>query len=160
MGVDYSTRKVALAYLPMDRGHPIVRSFDAPRRTTGIDAMRLMLKEYADWCCSALVLDCEVLVEAPIMGTSLNVQTAVNMGVAAGALLQCSIDYGATSADLVSPSFWKKSVVGIGNCDKEQVRGWLATARPDLDAFVSTQDECDAMCLALLSKYGATAIAP
>lgn len=159
VGVDYSSRKVALVHLPLDKGHPIVKSFEAPRRVRGMDAMRMMLREFSDWCCGALVLECEVLIESPVMGVSQNIQTAVNMSIAAGALYQCSIDYGATSADFVSPASWKKYVTGKGNSDKDQVMAWLREYRPDLEAFVDNQDECDAMCLALLCKYGATSIA-
>jgi Holliday junction resolvasome RuvABC endonuclease subunit len=157
VGIDYSTRKVAMVVLtgPTADGIPrlpLVVSYNAPKKLVGLDAMMEMLKAFTEWCADALVMDAEVFIESPIMGRMLNAQTAVSMGMAAGALLQASITYGASSVELVAPSYWKKQVCGNGAMAKDDIKAWMAQHRPDMDSLCDNDDERDAMCLALLAE--------
>lgn len=154
VGIDYSTRKVALVGL--ENGlDPVVLSYQAPKRVTGIDATKDILMVFEGWCLNTMVLDARVFIESPIMGRMLNAQTAVGMGIAAGAIMQASTMYGASSVDFVAPSFWKKKITGNGGLDKVGVSEWLAASEPGLSDYCKNDDEVDAMCMALLSRQTA-----
>ena len=155
-GVDYSTRKVSLAVMA-DGLDVFVLSYHAPKKLTGIDATKDALSIFCDWCAEGFLIDAQVFIESPIMGRMLNAQTAVGMGIAAGALMQASLFYGAGEVDFIAPSFWKKRITGNGGLDKVGVGQWMQASRPDLLQYCKNDDEVDAMCLALLAKQLAEA---
>jgi Holliday junction resolvasome RuvABC endonuclease subunit len=156
VGVDYSTRKVALVGLE-DGFDPVVLSYQSPKKLTGMEATRDMLQVFESWCINTIVLDARVFIESPIMGRMLNAQTAVGMGIAAGALMQSCTHYGAATTEFVAPSFWKKRITGNGGLDKVGVSEWLAVSEPGLSDYCKNDDEVDAMCMALLSRQTAEA---
>lgn len=96
------------------------------------------------------------VVESPITGASMNLQTSAKMAMAAGAIVtglrpNCTVE-------LVPPATWKKEVTGRGNSNKAEVAAWLEEHHPRLAALAEAtsrkhaQDLKDAACLALCAQ--------
>ena len=156
LGIDYSTKKVALAVLrpnhPRSDRRVSVWSVELPDKARDHDRNftdilewtmeRLaVLEDYQDW---------NIAIEAPIVGISGNRQTAIRMAMVCGALVrECQQWFGTECISLVPVSSWKKEVCGKGNLDKDQIGEWLLQTHPDLWHQCATEHEVDAMCMAL-----------
>ncbi len=153
IGVDYSTRKLAVALLT-DKGDITVISKELPRRKFP-DRMQTMIELHytlAEFLSDVdMQVSTSVAIEAPIMGMTRDVQTALWMSMTAGVLVMASIDSGCQPL-LVAPSSWKKRVVGYGRADKARTKEWMDTDEPDLSLACANDDERDAVCLALYAR--------
>lgn len=156
IGIDYSTRKIAAVAVA---GGVLVGCESwrlEDRRITGDDAVLATIaaadhvvyrlhKKVSLWTSNHCVI------EAPIMGGSMNARTAVGMGMVAGALASLADRHNSTTIAIVPPSSWKKQVVGGGAATKEQVGLWLQEHHPQIWSGCHDEDERDAACMALLA---------
>lgn len=102
------------------------------------------------------------MVEAPILGSSGNAQTAINMAIVQGGLLAYLANEQLVVSQCASAS-WKLHVVGSGKASKGQVRAFLEQECPDMAArcvFPAVgrrkerwnEDLADAFCIALYGE--------
>lgn len=164
VGVDYGTRKVALAALPPKGGGaaPVVFShFCTPRRCrtangTVVDKAQHLSDMVALW-----LLDINAdsdgvtglaVVEMPYMGLSR--ATAMNMAVVAGHIC-AMVKVAAPGLDVAldAPSLWRSRIMA-GRTGKQEVMEWLAEKHPE--ASWENDDEADALGMA----YSAEALSP
>lgn len=160
VGVDYSTRKVALASYDVDESDPedateimSLWSWQAPRKVTGRAATQQMFEALEDHASATrCFLDASVVVEAPISGGNGSRSTALGMAAAFGGIWFCSLWHGALELQFAAPSHWKKLVTGFGGHDKSGVRGFLEANHPAIAAICDSDDEADAVCMALMAR--------
>lgn len=92
------------------------------------------------------------VLEAPIVGVSTNRRVGVNMGAVCGALSATAMLNVQALVRIVPPAKWKKTVCGVGNLKKDGVMAWLEFNHPHLAKECRTDDDIDAMCLALYAS--------
>lgn len=92
-----------------------------------------------------------VAVEAPIQGMSRNVRVGISLAMVAGAIVVAARQAGA-HVDVVPPASWKKTVIGIGNANKESVSNYLEEHHPQLHSQCGSQDMVDAVCIAMYAE--------
>lgn len=92
-----------------------------------------------------------VVIERPIQGMSANVSTGLRLAQVAG-VLAVACRHAGSSTLTVSPSEWKKAVIGVGNANKDTVSSWLNTNQPEVASFCDSQDLVDAACMALYAQ--------
>lgn len=154
VGIDATSRKIAVARLDSSGGLLHLSSYEVSRRSEEkeLGRMHMLLEEYervqAEWRCAWAD---RVAIEAPIIGRSGAGQTALGIAMAIGAIAALTMRTAATT-ELVAVSSWKKVVVGKGNAKKEEVDEWLRASRPTIREECRNQDEIDAVCLALHLK--------
>lgn len=86
-------------------------------------------------------------IERPYLsGVRANPTTTIGMAETVGAIRAVGPW---ASVELVNPSTWKAQVVGHGFADKDQVRAWLIENVPEAAAQCQTEDEYDALGLAI-----------
>lgn len=156
LGVDYGSRRVAIACLVLDEKNPdaVVAQVWVRRYPASDDVYTVLGAAYdlmtaADTAMRPLV----IAIESPIVGANKNAQTAVKLSMMAGALCAAA-GKGTSGILLVAPSTWKAEVVGRGNASKSDVVSWLRVRHPGLVDAASQdgkvdQDVVDALCLAL-----------
>lgn len=161
IGIDYSTKKVAIVALAPDSAYPsrrlVARSMALTAREKDYDANFASVMQYAEDVVSGITdartpddREYRVAIEAPIIGMSGAAQTAIRMAMVCGALLNmCNQYFGYGMVSLVPVSTWKKKVVGAGNAKKEDVHLWLQDRHIDAVDHLGTDDLRDAYCLAL-----------
>lgn len=88
-------------------------------------------------------------VERPIVGRG--VHATLVQSYVSGAV-QAALARHGWEIQLVSPSAWKKAVVGHGGADKRAVAAWLEHEQPALARLATSQDLADAACLALWAE--------
>lgn len=148
LGVDYSTKKISCAIV--GNGSVSGRwSFVLGRNRTDHDEnLRSILGEFRTWASDWPPLH-GAAIEAPIIGMSGAGRTAVRMGMVAGAVF-AETTWLTENICVPAPMQWRKAVCGRGNLDKQGVVAWLRTEHPDADA--ASDDEADAVCLALFAE--------
>jgi len=152
MGVDYSTKKVAAALVD-ERGRLLAveshefkgKGYDSGFEFVVNEYRRLLYRWLLYYQVGSLAL------EAPIVGLSGNPQTAIRMSMVCGAMMLISNDH-RLPVSLVPVSTWKKDVCGNGGFDKAHVAHWLYENHPGIRSLCSTDDEVDAVCIALYSR--------
>lgn len=92
-----------------------------------------------------------VAVEAPIQGMSRNVRVGISLAMVAGAIVVAARQAGA-HVDVVPPALWKKTVIGIGNANKEVVSNFLEEHHSQLHRQCGSQDMVDAVCIAMYAE--------
>jgi Holliday junction resolvasome RuvABC endonuclease subunit len=141
LGVDYGTARIAIA-------GPSIMHFEEVVLRPGDNLGALDVLAETLWNAVKRTHADVVVVESPIQGASRNVRVGISLGMVAGAICVAARQAGA-SVLLVPPATWKKTVVGHGNANKEQVAQWLQSEHPDLRANAHSQDLVDATCIAL-----------
>lgn len=138
-GVDVGGSKIA--YVDLARGIYAEHHFaKLPTRHHQLVAMQ-------DWL-SMFPNPNRVWVEAPILGSSLNAQTLIQIAQVTGLAQMQWPD-----TELVVPPKWKKAVVGKGNATKLEVASWLRRTDPELYQKISgSQDLVDASALAAYGR--------
>jgi hypothetical protein len=97
--------------------------------------------------------------ESPVLGRGGPGSTIPQsqVGGACMAALGATMQVQGGTMTMVNNQKWKSSIVGIGNCSKEDVAVWVKDMHPDIYRKFTTprgkidQDLCDAFCIA---KYG------
>lgn len=149
LGVDYSTRKCAVAAHAEGRFN--ARSIELKPAKQGFEErFRILMDWYAENVAAFVGEGALVAIEAPIIGPSGGTQVGLQMAMVAGGLLEVSHElFRREQVHLVQSAVWKKVVLGSGSLRKPQVTPAMQQLHPDLLLSCSTQDEVDAACLAL-----------
>lgn len=151
IGIDPSTKKLAMFQIGNRHHTAHVLEFRAGSEPFGPGAVVDVFKQVADWLRG--FGPHTFVVEAPIMGVSRNVQTAVAMAQVVGACISATGNLQKPPHILVvPPSTWKKEVCGHGGLDKSGVGRWLERERPEW--FRSCGGDGDLVDAACLADYG------
>jgi len=96
-----------------------------------------------------------VVIEHPIQGSSRNVKTGISLAMVAGAFAVTTLRAG-SKMEMAWPSTWKKTVIGYGNANKEDIDRWLSVRHPEYHKSClerkKPQDVIDATCMAIYAK--------
>lgn len=150
-GVDYGVRRIAYA-VP---GAGTVAELKIPIKAREDPANWYRLANWLGEQVAAHDIDA-VAIEAPIEGRAANVQTAVRMGGAFGALVVALVTAGVPLIWTVAPSSWKKEICGFGAAGKDDVARWLAWSSPALSRVCCSQDGVDATVLGMYADLALT----
>lgn len=147
IGIDYGTRKVAVAVIAQDF---TLRALDdlVLTQTERYNELRV-LSAFVHEVVAPYAHSANAVIESAILGASMNAQTLVNLGYTAGAMCVTLINQQITS-QFVASATWKKEVIGRGNATKEEVAAWARTVWPD--APIKTQDMADALAMAVYAR--------
>jgi Holliday junction resolvasome RuvABC endonuclease subunit len=141
-GIDVGMRRVAVAC--PERGE--AWALKVPDKVDHVDAMHFI----SAYVGQLVPIAARVWIESVIQGGNGNVQTAVKMGMTAGAIIGALPN---RQVRLVAISSWKMAVCGHGGIDKDDVRWWLDESSPALAAACEgDQDRYDATCIALYGQ--------
>jgi Holliday junction resolvasome RuvABC endonuclease subunit len=143
MGVDASSTRLAMVVLKGDRAYTEIKTLPsdvAEACWTASAWLKVQLEEYSPSL---------IVVEAPFFHR-LHPSGSVPMSQVNGALLAGTEGYRVIS---VQPSHWKKSVLGVGNANKEAIGQWVKQNHTlmfeTLDPMKYREDLIDAFCIAL-----------
>lgn len=147
IGVDYGTRKVAIAVIAQDF---TLRALDdlVLTQTERYNELRVLCA-YLTAVVAPYAHSANAVIESAILGASMNAQTLVNLGYTAGALCLALSNQGITS-DFLASATWKKEAIGRGNATKEEVMAWATAVWPE--AHIKTQDQADALAMAACAR--------
>lgn len=147
-GVDIGVRRVAIAGPGDLRAALILR--DPPTGTwhrTGPREVQLI----GGFVAAVVPPEAVVWVEQPVSqaGRKMNIQTVARMGMTAGGVFAGHPGV----AHLISPTAWKKELVGHGHADKEATAAWLWAHDPAAaEACGQDGDLIDATCLRIFGE--------
>jgi Holliday junction resolvasome RuvABC endonuclease subunit len=147
LGVDYGVRRIAVANLT----DGFALSFEIKKCADRGSELNYLADRYQELLIELSATygigNIHLWIEGAIMG-HLNVQVAVAMGATQGAIMGT---HGAPCT-IVPPATWKAGTVGNGGAGKDDVADWLQIYHSDLYAICHSQDEIDAMCMALYGR--------
>lgn len=141
-GVDWGTRRVAIAgpdYL--------LATLRLPDPKTGMKLLATPreLQLLGGFIAAVVPPEGTIWLERPFMGRpNVNVNTAIRLGMSAGALFARHAGVGR----IVDQATWKAAVVGNGSASKHDVATWLNDQDPaSAEACAGDQDLIDACCI-------------
>lgn len=143
IGIDYGTRKVAVAVLTNEM--EVVAVEDLVLAPADRASELYVLSGFVQHIVTPYKDSAVACIESAILGASLNAQTLANLGYTAGAASLALSMLGIKNSYVASAS-WKKVVLGNGAAKKEAVQAWVHDEWPWLD--IKTQDQADALALA------------
>lgn len=164
VGLDYSTKKVSFALVTNDSETLTTGQLALPPKGEFVSNLTLITAyvesellgrldfdtEMAALCHSFPAAGINVVIERPIVGMSGNANTATQMAMIAGALIQTLLVL-SPRIDIVSPSTWKKAIVGTGKASKEMVLDWARAAWPTHP--IANDDVADAVAMADYAQW-------
>lgn len=161
IGVDYSTKKISAARLSgdgrlLDLGSYVIRKRQ-PQAESHRELMMWFAEFYGDPSFRKGTVE-TLYVESPLMHHG-DTQTALGMAMVVGGIMaEFWMHEGLPEVfTIVQPATWKKQVCGNGRLDKQQVAEWLGSNHPDIAAKCGSDDEVDAVCIAMCGAKQAVA---
>lgn len=143
-GIDYGVSRIAIALPSVGEFHEYVLSPGDNTRALSVlfeVTQNVLERTHAE----------VVAIEAPIQGMSRNVRVGISLAMVAGAVAVAAQKTGSI-VEIVPPSLWKKTVLGAGNANKDQIKSYLAENHPSLYSQCHSQDMVDATCIALYAQ--------
>ena len=143
-GIDYGVSRIAIAIPQTNEYHEYVLSPGDNNKALTVlfeIVQNVLVHTHAE----------VVAIEAPIQGMSRNVRVGISLAMVAGAISVAAQQCG-SHVDIVPPASWKKTVLGVGNANKDQIKSYLEENHKALYSNCLSQDMVDATCIALYAQ--------
>jgi hypothetical protein len=142
-GVDLGARKVAISIFE-DGYLAHVEDFEVPKGSSRARELRTL----AYWSFSNLK-DCDtVWLEEPVVGRG--VRASLQIAHTAGAVMSELASLEGLEVYVVPNKQWKKTVIGNGNANKQDISSWLQRKHTSYSSMCGVnQDRVDAVCIGL-----------